>query len=121
MHSEEARAIARLCKAMRESGEAEYAVLMERLRDSEEEFILREAAAELMRQPLVDEDIDAEFSGAIRQLQENERKRAFAQLQEKVAKLGVTGLSSDEKAHYVQMLDRGKCSVDYSWSSEVKV
>jgi DNA primase len=121
VHSEEARAIARLCKAMRESGEAEYAVLIERLRGSEEEFILREAAAELIRQPLVDEDIDVEFSGAIRQLQENERKRAFAQLQEKVAKLGVTGLSGDEKAHYVQMLDRGRCSIDLSWSSEVKV
>jgi DNA primase len=105
-HSEEARAIAKLCETMQESGDSKHAVLMERLRGSEEESILREAAAELMRQPLVDEDIDAEFSGAIRQLQESERKRAFAQLQEKVAKLGVSGLSSDEKAYYLQTLGR---------------
>ncbi|MDR2451521.1 MAG: DNA primase [Candidatus Accumulibacter sp.] len=105
-HSEEARAIAKLCKVMQESGDPEHAVLMERLRGSEEEPVLREAAAELMRHALVDEDIDTEFSGAIRQLQESERKRVFAQLQGKVAKLGVSGLSGDEKAHYLQMLAR---------------
>jgi DNA primase len=106
-NSEEARAIRRLCSAAQDSDTIpECVVLMERLRGSEEETVLREAAAELMRQPLVDEDIDAEFSGAVRQLQEGERKRAFAQLQEKVAKLGVSGLSSDEKAHYLRMLGR---------------
>jgi DNA primase len=107
-HSEDARAIVKLRETMRGFGDLvpEHVILMERLRGSEEESILCEAAAELLRQPLVDEDVDAEFDGAIRQLQESEKKRAFARIQEKVAKLGVSGLSGDEKARYLQMLER---------------
>jgi DNA primase len=105
-NSGEARTIMRLCSTVQEFGDSipEYAVLLERLRGSEDETVLCEAAAELMRQPFAEEDIDAEFSGAISQLQEGERKRAFAVLQEKVAKLGVTGLSGEEKAHYLQAM-----------------
>jgi DNA primase len=105
-NSEEARAIARLCSTVLECGDPipAYAALLERLRGSEDEAVLGEAAAELMQQPFAEEDIDAEFSGAIDQLLEAERKRAFAVLQEKVAKLGVAGLSSEEKAHYLQAL-----------------
>jgi DNA primase len=107
-HSEETRAIVKLCSMAPESGGSipGYAALLERLRGSEEEAVLREAAAELMRQPFAEEDIDAEFNGAIDRLQEGERKRAFARLQEKVAKLGVAGLSGEEKAHYLRMLGR---------------
>ena len=105
-NSEEARAIARLCSTVLECGDPipAYAALLERLRGSEDEAVLGEAAAELMQQPFAEEDIDAEFSGAIDRLLEAERKRAFAVLQEKVAKLGVAGLSSEEKAHYLQAL-----------------
>ena len=35
-----------------------YAALLERLRGSEDEAVLREAAAELMQQPFAEEDID---------------------------------------------------------------
>ncbi|MDR0379996.1 MAG: DNA primase, partial [Candidatus Accumulibacter sp.] len=107
-NSAEARAIGRLCSMMSEFGDSvpEYAILLERWRGSDEESVLRSAAAELMRQPFAEEDIDAEFEGALSRLREGERKRDFAQLQEKVARLGVTGLSSEEKAHYLRMLDR---------------
>jgi DNA primase len=107
-NSEEARAIVRLCSMVRESGDSVpgYAALLERLRGSEDETILCEAAAELMRQPFAEGDIDSEFDGAISRLQEGERKRAFARLQEKVARLGAAGLSSEEKAHYLQALGK---------------
>ena len=82
----------------------EYAAVLERLRGNEDEGILREAASELMRQPFAEEDIDAEFEGAIKQLLEGENKRAFAILQEKVHKLGVAGLSGEEKQQYLQAL-----------------
>ena len=84
----------------------EYAVLLERLRGSEDETVLSEAAAELMRQPFAEEEVEAVISGSISQLQEAERKRAFALIQEKVARLGITDLSSEEKALYLQALGR---------------
>jgi DNA primase len=104
--SEEARAIAKLCAAVREFGEGApgCAALLEHLRGSEEESVLTEASAELIREPFAEEDIDAEFDGCIGRLREGERKRAFARLQEKAAKLGVTGLSGEEKTQYLHAL-----------------
>jgi DNA primase len=110
-NSAEARAVRHLCTTILTAGEPAppYAVLLERLRGSEDESILREAAAELMQQPFADDDIDAEFDGAVKRLQEGENKRAFDLLQEKVSKLGVAGLSGEEKQHYLQALSaRGK-------------
>ena len=43
----------------------------------------------------------SEFEGAVKRLLEAENKRAFDLLQEKVSKLGVAGLSSEEKQHYL--------------------
>ena len=102
----EARAIRSLCQTILAAQGAmpEYAAVLERLRGNEDEGILREAASELMRQPFAEEDIDAEFEGAIKQLLEGENKRAFAVLQEKVHKLGVAGLSGEEKQQYLQAL-----------------
>ena len=70
--------------------------MLERLRGSEDEPVLREAASELMQQPFAEEDIDVEFDGAVKRLLEGESKRAFALLQEKASRLGVAGLSSEE-------------------------
>ena len=105
-HSAEARAVRYLCETIMAAGEPipPYAALLERLRGNEDEGLLREAAAELMQQPFAEEDIDAEFDGAVKRLIEGESKRAFDLLQEKVAKLGVAGLSGDEKQHYLQAL-----------------
>ena len=109
----EARAVRHLCKTIRAAGDPPpgYAALLERLRGNEDETIFREAAAELMQQPFAEDDIDAEFDGAIERLAEAEHKRAFAMLQEKIQKLGVAGLSSEEKQQYLQALAaRGKTS-----------
>jgi DNA primase len=102
-NSLEARAVRRLCETIIGAGEPPppYASLLERLRGSEDEEVLGDAAAELMQQPFAEEDIAAEFEGSVRCLVEGERKRVFGILQEKVQKLGVAGLSSDEKQQYV--------------------
>lgn len=110
-NSAEARAVRYLCQTIMAAGEPApaYAALLERLRGNEDESILREAAAELMQQPFAEDDVDAEFEGAVSRLREGESKRTFALLQEKVAKLGVAGLSGEEKQHYLQALSaRGK-------------
>ena len=106
-NSAEARAVRSYCEAIRAAGEPApaYPVLLERLRGNEDEEMLREAASELMQQPFDEAVIDEEFEGAIRQLQEAERKRVFAVLQAKVAKLGVAGLSGEEKQQYLRVLN----------------
>ena len=81
-----------------------YAVLLERARGVENEEILHEAAAELMRQPFDEESIDEEFDGTVQRLQEAESRRTFELLQEKIGKLGVSGLSGEEKQQYLQAL-----------------
>ena len=104
--SAEARAVMNLCKTVLDADEAipGYATLLERLRGSEDEPVLQEAAAELMQQPFAEADIESEFEGAVERLLEGEKKRAFALLQEKVARLGVAGLSGEEKQQYLQAL-----------------
>jgi DNA primase len=106
VNSAEARAIRHLCTTINAVGEPApaYAALLERLRGNEDEGLLREAAAELLQQPYAEGDIDAEFEGAVARLQEAENKRNFDLLQEKVSKLGVAGLSAEEKQHYLQAL-----------------
>ena len=66
--------------------------------------MLRDAAADVMQDPWDDDSIDAEFDGAVERLLEGDRKRAFEKLQEKVNKLGVSGLSGEEKQQYLQAL-----------------
>ena len=102
--SEEARVIGGLCAlvAASEGIVPEYASLLERLRGGEDEAILSEVAAELMERPFAEDDIDVEFEGAVERLLEKQRLQDFEILQEKVARLGVAGLSSEEKEHYLQ-------------------
>ena len=105
-NSTEARAVRLLCETIGDGGVRmlAYPALIEKLRGSEYEGILRAAAAELMQQPFAEEGIDAEFEGAVRRLLEGEHKRVFAVLQEKVQQLGVSGLSSEEKQQYLTAL-----------------
>jgi DNA primase len=108
--SGEARAVMNLCKVILSMGDPVpgYASLLERLRGGEDETVLREAAAELMQQPFAEGDVDDEFDGAVVRLVEGQKKRAFARLQEKVGRLGVAGLSSEEKQEYLQALGMRK-------------
>jgi DNA primase len=105
----EARAVRLLCETIGAADEKllTYPALIEKLRGSECEDSLRAAAAELMQRPFAEDGIDAEFDGAVRRLLEGEHKRAFAVLQEKVQKLGVSGLSSEEKQQYLAALCAG--------------
>lgn len=105
-HLAEARAIHQWCTLVTACGDPAppYPVLLEKLRDSEHEEILHAAAAELMRQPFDEEGIDTEFDGAVTRLAEGHRKRSFALLQHRIQKLGVGGLSSEEKKLYLQAL-----------------
>lgn len=105
-NSGEARAVRHLCDVIIAAGEPvpPYAALLERFRGSEDEAIFGEAAAELMQRPFPEEDIDAEFIGVVERLRESENKRLFSALQEKVARLGVAGLSTEEKQHYLLAL-----------------
>lgn len=109
----EARAVKRLGETIVAAGipVPGYAVLLERLRGGEDEAIFREAAAELMQQPFAEDIIDVEFEGVVERLLTAESKRVFSLLQEKVAKLGLAGLSGEEKQQYVQALNaRGQPS-----------
>ncbi len=104
-NSAEARAVRVLCETILAAGEPvpDYAVLLERLRGRDDETVLREAAAELMQNnPFAEDVVDAEFDGAVGRLHEAENIRALELLQDKVTKLGVAGLSSEEKQHYIQ-------------------
>ncbi|WP_153109689.1 DNA primase [Propionivibrio limicola] len=105
-NSAEAQAISTLCRAIIQNPlpSAGYPALLEKLRGSPEEGTLREAAAELMQNPFAEDDVDSEFAGAIERLTEAEKRRAFAALQQKVSKLGVSGLSSEEKQAYLQAI-----------------
>ena len=106
-NSAEARAVRALCTVILAAGEVSpgYALLLERMRGQGDEEILQEAAAGMMRQPFEDEAIDEEFIGVTQRLQEAGNRRAFDVLQEKVAKLGVSGLSAEEKQQYLHALN----------------
>ena len=105
-NSAEARAVKSYCGLVVAAGEPvpAYPVLLERLRGSEDDEVLRAAAASMMQHPFDEGVIDDEFCGVVSSLRAAERKRAFDGLQEKVAKLGVAGLSGEEKQQYLQAL-----------------
>ncbi|MBL8393075.1 MAG: DNA primase, partial [Candidatus Accumulibacter sp.] len=104
--SAEANAVRLLCEKIRSapSGDLPYPALLERLQGSECEEVLRGAAAELMHQPFAEDEVDAEFAGAVRKLREGNDRRAFQLLQEKVQRVGVGGLSNDEKQRYLRAI-----------------
>ena len=84
-----------------------YAALRERLRGMPEEAIIEAAAAELLGMTADEANIDTEFEDAVQKLQEGGHKRAFASLQARVARLGVTGLTPEEKQEYLQLIATG--------------
>jgi DNA primase len=108
----ERAALVRLNELVKDSVEpASYAGLREKLRGLPEEAMIEHAAAELLGQPFNEGGAEEEFRDTLERLQEGGQKRAFAELQAKAQKLGVAGLSSDEKQAYLQLLsgqkDRG--------------
>lgn len=108
-NSGEAQAVRRLCEAIIEAGNPPPAcsALLEHFRGFEDEEVLSQAAAESMLQPFDEEALDEEFAGATDRLLAAANRRAFGVLQAKAAKLGVMGLSAEEKQHYLQALRQG--------------
>ncbi len=111
-NSGEAQALRRLCEAIVEVSAETGAppacsALLERFRGGEDEGVLNQAAAELMRQPFDEETLDEEFAGAVDHLRTAANRRVFEALQAKVAKLGVTDLSAEEKQQYLHALRQG--------------
>jgi len=100
----ERAALIRLHDLAAGEGMLAYAVMRERLRGMPEEALIEAAAAELLGSTFDEAEVEAEFSGALRRLQEGDQKRSFAELQARVQRLGVAGLTPEEKQAYLQLL-----------------
>ncbi len=88
-------------------GATSYAALRERLRGDPDEAALDRVAAEALGSAFEPAEVEAEFADALERLREAAQKRAFARLQSKVQRLGLAGLSSEEKQEYVRLLPGG--------------
>lgn len=105
----ERAALFRLHDLAADGGVLAYAGLRERLRGTPEESQIEAAAAELMGSSFDETEVDSEFAGVLSRLQEGGQKRDFAALQGRVQRLGVTGLTAEEKQEYLRLLSgRGK-------------
>ena len=104
------RLLGQLAGAGKTPADAGYASLLECLRGKDDESVLQEAAAELMQQQLAEDEVEAEFEGALARLREHAGRRAFSLLQAKIQKLGLAGLSSEEKQQYLTAIGLGSGS-----------
>lgn len=105
--NQEAAALHTLCTFITEHpelAESNYATLLVKLENSPLSKILQDSAAELLHETLDESEIESTLNGAIERIEANHTKRRFAALQEKVTKLGVSGLSADEKLDYLHAL-----------------
>ena len=88
-----------------------YAYLREQIRGLPEEALIESLASELLDHPFDEGEAEAEFRATLDKLQEGDQKRAFAELQTRVQKLGVAGLTPEEKQAYIDLLaNRGNRS-----------
>ncbi len=88
-----------------------YAFLREQIRGLPEEAQIEGFASELLGHPFDEGEAEAEFHATLEKLREGDQKRAFAELQTRVQKLGVTGLTPEEKKAYIGLLaNRGNRS-----------
>lgn len=102
----ERAALVRLHQIIGSSHEgSSYAVLRERLRGLPEEGQIEKSAAELLGLPFDEAEAETEFRDALEKLEQGGQKRAFAALQTKAQRLGVAGLTPEEKQMYLQVLN----------------
>ena len=100
-------ALLRLRSLVVAGGNVTYAGLREQLRGTPEGQVIEEAAAELMGASFDEAEVEAEFAGALLRLGEGGQKKAFAELQSRVQRLGVAGLTPEEKSEYLGLLSGG--------------
>ncbi len=97
----EGAALRYLCATIGGEENLSTVLLLERLRGGEHEALMQGAAAELLQQPFADEEIEAEFCGAVAQFELeviNQRLEDF--------KRRAGALSAEEKQEYVQLLQQ---------------
>ena len=88
-----------------------YAYLREQIRGRPEASLVERFASELLDHPFDEGEAEAEFHAILEKLQESDQKRAFSELQARVQKLGVSGLTPEEKQAYIDILgNRGNRS-----------
>ncbi|HZX31555.1 MAG TPA: DNA primase [Rhodocyclaceae bacterium] len=98
-------ALIQLHRLATESGDSlSYPTLRERLRGAPEEPLIEKMAAAILDSPFDAEEVEAEFTDALEKLEQGGQKRAFAELQAKAQRLGVTGLTPEEKQEYLRLL-----------------
>ena len=101
----ERAALVRLqAEAAASGGRLTYATLRERLRGAPEESLVDQVAGEALASPFDTGEVTEEFNDCLEKLKEGEHKRAFAELQAKVQRLGVNGLTPEEKQDYLRRL-----------------
>ena len=81
-----------------------FAALLERLRGTEEDPLLRAAASDLMHEPFAEEELESEFAGTLAKFARDAQQDEIEALKAKARALGVAGLSAEEKARYVSLL-----------------
>ncbi len=81
-----------------------YATLREKLRGSPEEALVEQVASEVLALPFDETEVKAEFTDALSKLEQGGQKKAFAELQARVQRLGVAGLTPEEKQAYLHLL-----------------
>lgn len=100
--SVETRTLRRLCEQIgREASLPSSTLLLERLYGSDDDAVLKAAAASLLQRPLGDEEAELEFSGALARLEVNWVEQEFRRLQQKAASIG---LDAEEKHEFVHLL-----------------
>ena len=87
-----------------------YASLREQIRGLPEEALFESFAAELLGNPFDEGEAETEFRATLEKLQEGDQKRAFDELQTRVQRLGVAGLTPEEKQDYIRLSNREKRS-----------
>ncbi len=98
-------ALARLHELVSANPDAStYASLRERLRGLPEEGLIEAAAAELLGLPSDEAESADEFRDTLEKLKAGGQKKVFDELQIKAQKLGVAGLTPEEKLAYIQLL-----------------
>jgi len=85
-----------------------YASLREQIRGLPEEALFEGFAAELLGNPFDEGEAETEFRATLEKLQEGDQKRAFDELQTRVQRLGVAGLTPEEKQAYIRLSSREK-------------
>ena len=81
-----------------------YANWRENLRGTPEGAQIEQAAAETMDSSFDAEEVEAEFRDILEKLEQGNQKRAFAELQARAQRLGVAGLTPEEKQEYLRLL-----------------